>query len=116
MIARRLHALQLHRLQRELTNMLFHVEMDVRIPHDLPAEKVDALKQAERARAMELQRTGAWRHLWRVAGRYANVSIFDVAGAQELHDILSSLPLFPFMEIQVTPLCRHPSSIHDDDR
>jgi len=51
-----------------------------------------------------------------VAGRYANVSIFDVPSAQELHDILSTLPLFPFMEIQVTPLCRHPSSIRDDDR
>ena len=91
--------------------MLFHVEMDVRIPHDIAAEKVDALKQAERVRAMELQRTGAWRHLWRVAGRYANVSIFDVSGAQELHDILSSLPLFPFMDITVTPLARHPSAI-----
>jgi len=96
--------------------MLFKVDMDVRIPHDVPAERADALKQAERARAQDLQRTGVWRHLWRVAGRYANVSIFDVPGAQELHDILSTLPLFPFMEIQVTPLCRHPSSIRDDDR
>jgi muconolactone D-isomerase len=96
--------------------MLFQVEMDVRIPHDVPAERADALKQAERARAQDLQRTGVWRHLWRVAGRFANVSIFDVSGPQEVHDILSTLPLFPFMEIQVTPLCRHPSSIRDDDR
>ena len=96
--------------------MLFQVEMDVRIPHDVPAERADALKQAERTRAQDLQRPGVWRHLWRVAGRYANVSIFDVSGPQELHDILSTLPLFPFMEIQVTPLCRHPSSIRDDDR
>ena len=28
---------------------------------------------------------------------------------------LSGLPLFPFMDIAVAPLCRHPSSIHDDD-
>ena len=96
--------------------MLFQVEMDVRIPHDFPAEKAEALKQAECARAQDLQRGGVWRHLWRVAGRYANVSIFDVSGSQELHDILSSLPLFPFMDIQVTPLCRHPSSIREDDR
>ena len=96
--------------------MLFQVEMDVRLPHDFPVEKADALKQAERARAQELQRSGTWRHLWRVAGRYSNVSIFDVSGPQELHDILSTLPLLPFMEIQVTPLCRHPSSIRDDDR
>ena len=32
--------------------MLFHVEMEVRIPHDLPTERADALKQAERVRAM----------------------------------------------------------------
>lgn len=96
--------------------MLFQVEMKVRLPHDLIIEKADALKQTERARARELQRAGIWRHLWRVAGRYSNVSIFDVSGPQELHDVLSNLPLFPFMEIQVTPLCRHPSSIHDDDR
>ena len=96
--------------------MLIHVEMDVRIQHDFPADKTDALKQAERARALDLQSAGVWRHLWRVAGRYANVSIFDVSGPQELLDILSSLPLFPFMDIQVTPLCRHPSSIREDDR
>jgi muconolactone D-isomerase len=96
--------------------MLFQVEMDVRLPHDFPAEKVEALKQTERARAQELQRAGIWRHLWRVAGRYSNVSIFDVSGPQDLHDILSSLPLFPFMDMRITPLCRHPSSVHDDDR
>jgi muconolactone D-isomerase len=96
--------------------MLFQVEMDVRLPHDFPAEKAEALKQTERARAQELQRAGIWRHLWRVAGRYSNVSIFDVSGPQDLHDILSSLPLFPFMDMRITPLCRHPSSVYDDDR
>jgi L-alanine-DL-glutamate epimerase-like enolase superfamily enzyme len=45
------------------------------------------------------------------AGRYANVSVFDVADHDELHAILSSLPLFPFMDIIVTPLARHPSTI-----
>jgi muconolactone D-isomerase len=96
--------------------MLFQVEMDVRLPHDFPAEKAEALKQTERAHAQELQRAGIWRHLWRVAGRYSNVSIVDVSGPQDLHDILSSLPLFPFMDMRITPLCRHPSSVHDDDR
>ena len=95
--------------------MLFHVRMDVRLPHDMPPDKADALKKIERERAQELQRQGKWRHLWRVAGHYSNVSIFDVSGADELHDILSTLPLFPFMDIAVSALCRHPSSIRDDD-
>lgn len=96
--------------------MLFQVQMDVRIPHDLPLDRADQLKREERERAQALQQSGVWRHLWRHAGRYANTSIFDVSSTQELHDILSTLPLFPFMEINVTPLCRHPSSIHDGDK
>lgn len=89
--------------------------MDVQIPPGLAPDTVDQLKKTERERAQELQRSGKWRHLWRVAGRYANVSIFDVGSNDELHDILSTLPLFPFMRITVTPLCRHPSSVRDDD-
>lgn len=96
--------------------MLFHVRMDVALPHDLDPIRADELKRVERERAQELQRQGKWRHLWRVAGRYSNVSIFDVAEAGELHDLVSTLPLFPFMAIEVTPLCRHPSSVHEDDR
>lgn len=96
--------------------MLFYVHMDVCLPHEMPEQEVSALKQKERDRAQALQREGKWRHLWRIAGRYANFSVFDVTGPQELHDILSTLPLFRFMKISVTPLCRHPSSVHEDDR
>jgi muconolactone D-isomerase len=96
--------------------MLFHVRMDVHIPPDLDQIRADELKRVERERAHTLQKQGKWRHLWRIAGQYSNISIFDVETVQELHDIVSTLPLFPFMEIAVTPLCRHPSSIRDDDR
>ena len=91
--------------------MLYCVQMEVRLPHDLDPERIERLRADERARAQALQREGKWRHLWRVAGRYANVSIFDVADHDELHAILSSLPLFPFMEIAVTPLAQHPSAL-----
>jgi muconolactone D-isomerase len=96
--------------------MLFHVTMTVSIPYGLDPAHIEGLKVAERARCQELMASGAWRHIWRVAGQYKNVSIFDVSDVNELHGILSGLPLFPFMEIIVTPLCRHPSSIRDDDR
>ncbi|NMZ47034.1 MAG: muconolactone delta-isomerase [Pseudomonas sp. PGPPP4] len=96
--------------------MLFMVRMTVKLPHDLPAADATRLKQAEKELAQELQRQGTWRHLWRIAGLYANVSIFDVADTQALHDTLLQLPLYPYMEIEVTALCRHPSSIHADDR
>lgn len=96
--------------------MLFMVRMTVKLPHDLPAAEATRLKQAEKELAQALQRQGTWRHLWRIAGLYANVSVFDVADAQALHDTLLQLPLYPYMEIEVTALCRHPSSSHDDDR
>ncbi|MBQ1764620.1 MAG: muconolactone Delta-isomerase [Aquincola sp.] len=96
--------------------MLFHVQMTVRLPHDMPPAQADELKAREKAMAQELQRAGRWRHLWRIAGRYANVSVFDVASPAELHELLSQLPLFPYMDIEVQALCRHASSVHEDDR
>jgi muconolactone D-isomerase len=62
--------------------------MDVTLPRDMdPGERAKALAQ-EKAYSQRLQRAGKWAHIWRVAGRYANLSIFDVADNSELHDIL----------------------------
>lgn len=95
--------------------MLFHVRMDVRIPEGLaPDVRVDVLAR-EKAYSQALQASGKWRHIWRLAGEYANFSVFDVADNTELHEILTGLPLFNYMDIKVTPLLRHPSSIRDDD-
>jgi len=91
--------------------MLFHVRMDVAIPHDLdPAVRAELVAR-EKEQALEIQRSGAWPQLWRVVGEYANISVFDVASNDELHELLSSLPLFPFMTIGVTPLATHPSKL-----
>jgi muconolactone D-isomerase len=61
----------------------------------------------------QLHRDGTWRHLWRIS-EYANISIFDVESPDKFGEILMSLPLFAFMQIKVTPLCRHPSAIASD--
>lgn len=94
--------------------MLYHVRMDVRPPHGADPAHLDRLKAEEKARSQALQREGKWQHLWRIAGQYSNISIFDVSDHDELHGILSTLPLFPFMEISVTPLARHPSAIDEN--
>ncbi|OPB00808.1 muconolactone Delta-isomerase [Pseudomonas synxantha] len=96
--------------------MLFHVKMTVNLPLDMPPERADSLKAEEKTLAQRLQQEGKWRHLWRIAGHYANYSVFDVDSVQDLHDLLMQLPLFPYMAIEVNALCRHPSSIHADDR
>lgn len=96
--------------------MLFMVEMDVNIPHDLDTATADRIKAEEKAYSQTLQASGVWRHIWRKAGLYSNVSIFDVESNAALHDLLIALPLYPFITMKVTPLCRHPSAIHEDDR
>ncbi|WP_248920377.1 muconolactone Delta-isomerase [Pseudomonas entomophila] len=96
--------------------MLFHVKMTVKLPLDMDPAKAAQLKAEEKELALRLQQEGTWRHLWRIAGHYANYSVFDVPSVEALHDTLMQLPLFPYMAIEVDGLCRHPSSIHADDR
>ncbi|CAM4044912.1 muconolactone Delta-isomerase [Comamonas aquatilis] len=91
--------------------MLYMVEMIVQIPQSLDPELAAKIKLDEKEYSQKLQRQGQWRHLWRVVGEYANVSIFDASSNDELHTLLSGLPLFPYMQIKVTPLANHPSSI-----
>ncbi|CAJ96371.1 muconolactone Delta-isomerase [Cupriavidus necator] len=91
--------------------MLFMAEMTVKIPASLDPQLVEQLKADEKAMSQRLQREGKWRHLWRVVGQYANVSIFDVGDNDELHTLLTMLPLYPYMEIKVTPLAQHGSAI-----
>lgn len=44
-------------------------------------------------------------------GQYSNLNIFDVADNERLHEILWNLPLFSYMQVEVTPLATHPSAI-----
>ena len=96
--------------------MLFHVKMTVKLPLDMDPAKAARIKADEKELAQRLMREGKWRHLWRIAGQHANYSVFDLESVQELHDTLMQLPLFPYMEIEIDALCRHPSSIREDDR
>ncbi|GAA4880814.1 muconolactone Delta-isomerase [Saccharopolyspora cebuensis] len=91
--------------------MLYAVKMDVNLPVGMdPEEKSDALAR-EKAYSQEVQRGGEWVRIWRCAGQYSNLSIFDVSGHDRLHEILWNLPLFPYMDIEITPLTAHPSDI-----
>jgi muconolactone D-isomerase len=91
--------------------MLYLVHIQVQIPADAGKALTDRLKAEEKAFSQKLQHEGKWRHLWRVAGQYANYSVFDVESTDELHTLLSSRPLYPYMVVNVTPLAQHPSAI-----
>ena len=60
--------------------------------------------------------TGAGRTCggWPAATR--TCSVLDVGSVDELHELLSGLPLFPYLDIRVTPLARHPNAIDRGER
>jgi len=91
--------------------MLYCAMIDVNLPADMDPAELARLKEAERLRAIEMQESGKFVHLWRVAGRMANISIFDCESNDELHELLMSLPMFPYFTIKIVPLATHPSSI-----
>lgn len=96
-------------------SVLYLVHMQVGIPAGTNSAELERLQGEERAFSHQLQNEGKWRYLWRVTGEFANYSVFDVESHDELHTLLTSLPLYPFMtSVHVTPLARHPSAVRPD--
>ena len=91
--------------------MKYLVHMDVNLPAGLPAHEAAKIKAKEKAYSQQLQHSGKWPEIWRVVGEYANYSIFDVDSNDELHEILQNLRMFPYMDISVVPLAKHPSDV-----
>jgi muconolactone D-isomerase len=85
--------------------------MDVKIPETWSEDKLQDYMQREKKVSQEWQKTGKWKYLWRVTGRYSNISVIEVESPDELHEIVSSLPLFPYMKLKVTSICKHPNAI-----
>ena len=89
------------------------MEFLVRIQIDWPADAAEG--ERERIFASELEagqrlaHAGKLRRLWRIPGRWANWSLYDVSDATELHEALTSLPLYPWMDIEVHALAEHPN-------
>jgi muconolactone D-isomerase len=84
------------------------VSIDVRTPVDLDPGRLAELQAAESARARELVEEGTLKRIWRIPGRRSNISLYEAPDATALHAALSSLPLFPYMEIAVQALATHP--------
>ena len=88
--------------------MEFLVRIDIDLPSGMPASDLEHLTEAERVRGQELMREGKLARIWRVPGRRANISLYDVKDATDLHAALASLPLWPWMSIDVQALAQHP--------
>lgn len=88
--------------------MEFLVRTTNNLPPDTPEERRLELLEAERARAAELREAGVLKKLWRVPGTRSSIGWYEAADATELHDAISSLAFFPWMDVAVEPLATHP--------
>jgi muconolactone D-isomerase len=91
------------------------VQFLVEIVVDFPAELRDPesprraeLLKAELEQGMRLRQAGSIERIWRIPGALRNVGIWQAADATELHELLTSLPMFPWIKATVTPLAVHP--------
>jgi len=96
--------------------MLFMVRIKVELPGEMDPAKVEALGAAEADRAIELIQAGRMRKVWRIVGERANFSIWEADSLEEFHADISSLPLHPWMSVDVTPMIEHPATQAYEDR
>jgi muconolactone D-isomerase len=88
--------------------MEFLVSIEVRLPPDMDPAARETVLAGETTRGQELMKAGVIVRIWRVPGRLANVAIWQAANATELHELLTSLPVWPYAQIEVTALATHP--------
>lgn len=89
--------------------MEFLVRIEIRWPPEAPEAEREAIFARELEAGQVLARAGSLRRLWRIPGRWANWSLYDVDDATALHAALTALPLHPWMDIEVHPLADHPN-------
>src|SRR5260370_25793995 len=70
----------------------------------------ERLVAAEGVRARELAEAGIIDRLWRIPGRWANWGLWVAPDATALHAAIASLPLYPWLSVDVHPLAEHPSA------
>jgi muconolactone D-isomerase len=87
----------------------FLVNIEVGWPANGDPDELARLTAAERVRGAELAAAGTIRRMWRVPGRRANWGIWEAADATALHAAIRSLPLFPWLDVDVIPLAAHPN-------
>jgi muconolactone D-isomerase len=88
--------------------MEFLVHIEIHLPPDMPGDRRAALLEAEARRGRELMESGMLARIWRVPGRLANLSLYRAEDATAVHEAVTSLPLWPWMDVRVEPLAIHP--------
>ncbi|MFJ5291168.1 MULTISPECIES: muconolactone Delta-isomerase family protein [unclassified Streptomyces] len=90
--------------------MDFLVRIDAPRVYELPAADHAELVKRERDRGRELMADGVLRQLWTLPGKRANIGLWSAPDADALVEALNSLPIRPYVDIDVTALATHPLS------
>lgn len=91
-----------------MSNAEFLVNIRFTGTERMTPEEHEALVVKERAHAAELVKQGHLVRMWRVPGRRENWGLWRAKDATHLHAIISALPFWPFMEVAVHAVARHP--------
>jgi muconolactone D-isomerase len=92
--------------------MEFLVRFDIGpLPADMPDSEQADLRAREAVRGRELWDAGTMQRIWRIPGRWGALVVYAVADATALHEVIASLPLYPYMRTEVTALADHPFEI-----
>ncbi|MGI8393121.1 muconolactone Delta-isomerase [Leucobacter sp. W1038] len=86
----------------------FLVNIQIEWPHGILEDEVHRLSVEERTMAADLAQKGHLVRMWRVPGRRENWGLWRAENATQLHEILSALPVWPFMSVKVQELAVHP--------
>jgi muconolactone delta-isomerase len=92
--------------------MEFLVTMTTHVPDGTTETDVDAMRAREAVRARELAAEGHLLRLWRpplAPGEWRTLGLFVAADADELEQVLASMPLRVWRTDEVLPLSPHPN-------
>ncbi|PZU09083.1 muconolactone Delta-isomerase family protein [Sphingomonas sp.] len=84
--------------------MQFLVRTVSRLPADFPADRRSDLLARERERSRELSGAGKVLAHWQIPVAGDSLTLWEVSGAQELHELLMALPAAAWVQSSVTPL------------
>ena len=88
--------------------MEFLVNIKFEWPESISDERRQELREKEVKMAGELAAKGHLVRMWRVVGRRENWGLWRAKDATEMHAILSSLPIWPYMNVTVQGMAVHP--------
>jgi muconolactone D-isomerase len=92
--------------------MDYLVDFTIVVPEGTADEELKRRVSGEGARVAELAADGHALRVWKPVpddGRWRALGLYRAADDSELHRILTSLPLYAWMEITVQALAEHPN-------